>query len=127
LRDTIPATQLLDVLGFGRLNGLRFRMSTARPTTGTRDPAHGRSRTFGTVCALSTLLCWPGHARVELVTGAARAATATLQHRRVVAQAEAALALRWVAALGGCAGGAVRRRSDGAGPAAGEAALVRRW
>jgi hypothetical protein len=99
LRDTMPATQLLDVLGFGRLNGLRFRMSTARPATGTRDPVRGRSRAFGTVCALSTLLCWPGHARAELVTGAARAATAALQHRRVVAHAEAALALRWVVAL----------------------------
>jgi hypothetical protein len=99
LRDTMSATQLLDVLGFGRLNGLRFRMSTARPATGRRDSLRGQDRAFGTVCALSTLLCWPGHAREDLTVGAARAARAALKHRRVLARAEAALAMRWVVAL----------------------------
>jgi hypothetical protein len=101
LRDTVSATHLLEVLGFGRLNGLRFRMSTAVPATGRRDRLQGQNQTFGTVCALSTLLCWPGHAREDLTVGAARAATATLQHRRVLAHAEAALAMRWVVALAG--------------------------
>jgi hypothetical protein len=101
LRDTVSAGRLLEVLNFGRLNGLRFRMATARPATSRWEGLHDLDRTFGTMSALSTLLCWPGHARSDLTVGAARAATAALQQRRVVGHPQAALALRWVVALAG--------------------------
>jgi hypothetical protein len=74
-------------------------MSTARPATSRRDRRTDLGRTFGTVCALSTLLCWPGHAQAELTGGAARAATEALQQVRVARHPGAALALRWVVAL----------------------------
>jgi hypothetical protein len=99
LRDTASAAQLLEVLDDDRLSGLRFRMSTARPASGPHDRPRAQDRMFGTMSALSTLLCWPGHARADLSVGAAQAATAALQHRRVAAHAEAALAMRWVVAL----------------------------
>lgn len=99
LRDTVSAGQLLEVLDYGRLNGLRFRMATARPAIGRRERPYTQDRNFGTVCGLSTLLCWPGHARADLTTGAAQAASAALQQRRVAEHPEAALAMRWVVSL----------------------------
>jgi hypothetical protein len=99
LRDTAITAELLEILGYGRLNGLRFRMSTARPASSRRDRRTDLGRTFGTVCALSTLLCWPGHARGELTSGASRAATEALQQPGVARHPGAALALRWVVAL----------------------------
>lgn len=99
LRDTASAAQLLEVLSYGRLSGLRFRMATARPATSRWEGERVPDRTYGTVAAVSTLLCWPGHARTDLTVGAARAASAALQLRQVVGHPEAALALRWVVAL----------------------------
>lgn len=99
LRDTASTASLLQALDFGRLNGLRFRMSTARPSTGRRDRRCGQGRTFGTVCALSTLLYWPGQAREELTVGAARAARSAMQQQRVGTHPEATLVMRWVVAL----------------------------
>jgi hypothetical protein len=99
LRDTTSATYLLQALDFGRLNGLRFRMSTARPATSRRDRRTRQGRTFGTVCALSTLLCWPGHAREDLTVGAARAAKSAMQRQRIGVHPEPALVMRWVIAL----------------------------
>jgi hypothetical protein len=99
LRSTVSSGQLLEMLDCGRLTGLRFRMATARPTIGRRDWPRAQDRTFGTLCGLSTLLCWPGHARAELTARAAEAAKVALQRRRVTGHREAALVMRWVLAL----------------------------
>ena len=99
LRETAAAVQLLQALDLDRLNGLRFRMATARPATGRRDRHQVPGRTFGTIGALSTLLSWPGQARVDLTVAAAGAATAALAQRRVSGHPDAALAMRWVVAL----------------------------
>lgn len=93
LRDTTTAAQLLEALAFGRLKGLQLRMLATGPGSTRRDQA------FGTVSALSTLLCWPARDRAELTEGAEQAAASALQKRRVLAHAEAALAMRWVVAL----------------------------
>jgi hypothetical protein len=93
VRDTVAAEQLLDLLGYGRLTALRAAMAAAGPGMTRRD------RTFGTVSALSTLLCWPEHSRGELTSGAGLAAMDALQRRRVSSRIEATLAMRWVVTL----------------------------
>ncbi|HET9653896.1 MAG TPA: hypothetical protein VFP72_00950 [Kineosporiaceae bacterium] len=93
LRDTVTAEQFLDCLGYGRLTALRAAMAAAGPGLTRRD------RTFGTVSALSTLLCWPAQARLQLTTAAGEAAVQALQRRRVMSRVETTLAMRWVVTL----------------------------
>jgi hypothetical protein len=93
LRDAGTATRLLQLVPLGTLNRVLLRMAT--PSATSRRPAP----TLGTLCAVSTLLCWPERRRAELIDGVAKAVEVTLGQVPRDDGGGAVLALRWVRRL----------------------------
>jgi mannose-6-phosphate isomerase class I len=91
-RSTRMAERLLDHLTHGDLKRLRMRMSAAELNT----PPDSK---IGTMSAITTLACWPGKRRKELVTGVAQCVTEALVRLPVTRTGSTATALRWLVKL----------------------------
>jgi hypothetical protein len=94
LRESAAATRLLQLLPLGSLNRILMRMAAP----GTRSTV--AEATLGTVCALSTLACWPERQRQELVASVAEASEIALAGLPADSHGGGtAKALRWMRGL----------------------------
>lgn len=91
-RSTRMAERLLDHLTFGGLKPLRLRMAAAELNTAPDSK-------FGTLSAISTLACWPGKRRRDLVGGVAACAAEALERLPVTKTGSTATAMRWLIQL----------------------------